>query len=90
LTVVETMTARLVGSALMGIGIESYLGRKASADVYHAMLNLKLIWSASAMFALVLSLFNGAPTAAWLFLGLFAGFFVVWAIYKWRLTNTLN
>ncbi len=84
-TEAEPVLTRLVGAALMGIGCESYLGRHASRDVYHAMLNLKLIWSASAVFSLILSLISGAPAVVWLFLGLFAGFFVVWAYYKRQL-----
>ena len=82
---IDPLTSRLVGAALMGIGIESFLGRNASKEVYQAMLNLKLIWSASAIFALTLSLFSEAPTIVWLIWGLFAGFFCVWAFYKRKL-----
>ena len=83
----EMITARMVGAALMGIGIESYLGRDASREVYDAMLNLKLIWSASVIFGLTLSLITGAPAITWLILVLFAAFFVIWVYYKLQLRD---
>ena len=43
-TTIDPATTRLVGAALLAIGIESYLGRNASAAVFEAMLNLKIIW----------------------------------------------
>ncbi|MDF1514937.1 MAG: hypothetical protein P1S60_14095 [Anaerolineae bacterium] len=86
--VVEPLTTRLVGAALMGIGIESYLGRNAAKEVYQAMLNLKLIWSASAVFALSMSIRAGAPAVTWLILRLFAFFFVVWAYYKLKMRTS--
>ena len=78
----ETITARLVGAALMGIGIESFLGRNASREVFDAMLNLKLIWSGSAILGLILSLFAGSAPVTWLFLSVFVIFFIVWARFK--------
>jgi hypothetical protein len=84
-TNVETTTARLVGAALMGIGIESFLGRNGSHEVYDAMLNLKLIWSGSAILGVILSLLGGVPPAIWLILGIFVIFFIVWARYKLKI-----
>ena len=78
----ETITARLVGAALMGIGIESFLGRNASREVFDAMLNLKLIWSGSAILGLILSLLAGSAPVTWLFLSVFVIFFIVWARFK--------
>jgi len=80
---VDPITSRVVGAALMGIGIESYLGRNASVEVFRAMLNLKLIWSSSAILGIGLGLWQGGPQAGWLFLGVFVIFWVVW-IYYWR------
>ena len=82
-TTVDPIATRLVGAALMGIGIESYLGRNASAEVFRAMLNLKVIWSTSAILGIALGLWQGGPQAGWLFLGVFVIFWFVW-IYYWR------
>ena len=51
-TTYDPLTSRLVGAALMGIGLESLLGRNASAETFRAMLNLKIIWASSALFAI--------------------------------------
>ena len=84
-TVTDPVMPRLVGAALLGIGTESLLGRNASVDVFRAMLNLKVIWAAGAVLAIGLGLANAAPPAAWLFLGIFAGFLAVWSYYWLRL-----
>ncbi len=84
---VDPITPRIVGAALMGIGIESWLGRHANLDVYRAMLNLKVIWSGSAIFGIALGLINGGPPAGWVFLGIFAVFCLVW-IYYWRMLKS--
>jgi len=44
-SVVDPITSRLVGAALLGIGVESLIGRNASSDVFKAMLNLKILWA---------------------------------------------
>jgi hypothetical protein len=81
----DPLTSRLVGAALMGIGLESLLGRNASAETFRALLNLKLIWASSAVLAIGLGLLDGAPAAAWLFLLIFALFLAVWVYYRLRL-----
>lgn len=81
--VVDPFTARLVGAALLGIGGVSLLVRDAGAETFRAMLDLKLIWSAAAVAGMVLTLWQGdAPPAGWLFVGIFALFFGVWAFYR--------
>ncbi|HSF80736.1 MAG TPA: hypothetical protein VLA49_05860 [Anaerolineales bacterium] len=79
---VDPITSRLVGAALMGIGVESLLGRKASLETYRAMLNLKIIWAASAVVGISLGLAAGGPPAAWVFLGIFAAFLGLWGYYR--------
>jgi hypothetical protein len=81
----DPLTSRLVGAALMGIGLESLLGRNASAETFRALLNLKLIWASSAVLAISLGLLDGAPAAGWLFLLTFAIFLTVWVYYRLRL-----
>jgi len=80
---IDPITSRVVGAALMGIGIESYLGRNASTEVFRAMLNLKVIWSSSAILGIGLGIWKGGSQTGWLFLGIFIVFWVVW-IYYWR------
>jgi hypothetical protein len=81
-TIVDPITPRLVGAALLGIGVESLLGRNASREVFKAMLNLKVLWAAGAVLGIALGLIADAPPSAWLFLVIFAGFLVVWAYYR--------
>lgn len=83
---VDPVTARLTGAALMGIGIQSFLGRNASRETYLDFLRLKLIWSGSAAIGIALSICEGAPVIAWLFLGLFGLFFFAWAYWYRRLS----
>ncbi len=79
---VDPVTSRLVGAALMGIGLQSLLGRNAGVETFRAMLNLKIIWSASATLGLGLGLLKGGPPAAWLFLVVFMAFLGLWVNYR--------
>lgn len=79
---IDPIASRVVGAALMGIGIESWLGRDASAEVYRAMLNLKVIWSSSAILGIGLGLWNGGASAGWVFLAVFFVFWLVWLYYR--------
>jgi len=81
-TTYDPLTSRLVGAALMGIGLESLLGRNASAETFRAMLNLKIIWASSAIFGIVAALIEGAPPITWAFLGIFVIFWIVWVYYR--------
>jgi hypothetical protein len=81
-TTYDPLMSRLVGAALMGIGLESLLGRSASAETFRAMLNLKVIWASSAIFAIAAAIFEGAPIMAWAFLGVFVVFWGVWVYYR--------
>lgn len=81
----DPIMTRLVGAALMGIGVESLLGRNASAATFRAMLNLKVIWASSALFAIGIGIAEGAASAAWLFLAIFFGFWCVWVYYRMKL-----
>lgn len=82
-TSIDPVSARLVGAALVAIGVESLLGRNASVESFRTMLRLKVIWSATATVGLWLSIVGGAPRFTWAFLFVFAGFFVVW-FTNWR------
>lgn len=84
----DPIMSRLVGAALMGIGIESLLGRNADAHTYRAMLNLKVIWASSALIAIGIGLAEGVAPIAWLFLGIFFIFWCVWVYYRLVLRTT--
>lgn len=74
--------ARLIGSALLAIGGTSFIIRYSeSVDVYKVMLALKLIWSGSAILAIVLSVNQQAPISLFAVLFIFIAFFVIWASY---------
>ena len=84
-TRIDPLATRLVGAALMGIGLESLLGRKGNVDVFRAMLNLKIIWSISAVIGLGLSMVGDGPAMGWVFLFIFAAFFCLWTYYRLNL-----
>jgi hypothetical protein len=78
----DPIMARLVGAALMGIGIESFLGRNADAHTYREMLNLKIIWASCALFAFGAGITEGAAPIAWVLMGIFGVFWVTWVYYR--------
>lgn len=84
-TVIDPLTTRLVGAALVGIGTESFLGRNGSLDSYRGMLRLKVLWSLSANLGIALSIVQGAPTVAWIFQSIFAFFSALWIFYATKL-----
>jgi hypothetical protein len=85
---IDPFTARLSAAALFGIGIASFLVRGAKIETYQSMLNLKIIWSSSAVFGIALSLIQGAqgsPWFAWGVLLIFAAFNGLWVFWRTRL-----
>lgn len=83
--VVDPITSRLVGAALLGIGGESLLGRNASKEVFLAMLNLKILWAAGAVIGIALGIAAGGPPLAWALLVIFTLFLGVWGYYRNKL-----
>ena len=81
-TTIDPFATRLVAAALMGIGIESLLGRNADADTYRAMLNLKIIWAGTAILGMGITLVTGGPPVGWLALAIFGVFILVWIRYR--------
>jgi hypothetical protein len=82
---VDPVSSRLVGAALLAIGVQSWRTRAAGAEVYRAMLGLKIIWSLGAIFALLMAIAQGAPAASSAFLAIFIAFSGVWIHYAVRL-----
>ncbi len=82
---VDPISTRLVAAALLAIGIESYLARNASIEVFRGMLRLKVIWSATAAIGLLWSQLTGGPPAGWGVFAIFGTFHAVWLVYWLRL-----
>jgi hypothetical protein len=94
-TCVDPAATRLVGAALLAIGAESLLMRRAGVEAYRVLLGLKVIWSLAACFALFGAIGAGAPPAAWALLGIFIVFAGVWVhhairLRQMRLADTLD
>jgi hypothetical protein len=83
--VYDPILSRLVGAALMGIGVESLLGRNTDVDTFRAMLNLKIIWASSALFAFGAGIAEGAASIVWVLMGIFFVFWCVWVYYRVKL-----
>lgn len=83
--VVDPMATRGVAAALVGIGTQSLLSRRAGAAVYRHMLSLKILWSSTAVLGFAWSALAGGPRAGWAFAAIFAGFDGLWTYWRWRL-----
>ena len=88
---VDPINARISASALMGIGIESWLSRDASIEVYRAMLSLKSIWSvcawASVLWVMVSTPSERTPWGGWVIFGIFLSFSGIWNAYRIKLSQ---
>ena len=85
---IDPFTARLAAAALFGIGIESYLARNAGLESFRNMLNLKIIWSSTAVIGITLSLIEGAqgrPWFSWAILVIFIIFNFLWVYWRRQL-----
>jgi len=88
-TVVDPITARLVGAALIGIGGASYFTRNKSKESYDILLTLKILWSIAAIITLIWSIVETQLMVLWPILIVFVIFSVTWIYYKSKL-NPLN
>ena len=87
---IDPVAARLVASALFGIGIESYLGRNSSSEAMKNMLNLKIIWSLSAIIGIAISIFEnnlGHLISVKIILAVFIVFNLLWIYWRIRLAR---
>jgi hypothetical protein len=82
---VDPLTSRLVGAALLGIGVESLFSRNASPETFLSLLRLKIIWASGAIFGMGLALIYGAPSAAWGFIAVFLVFLIAWIYFFTRI-----
>jgi hypothetical protein len=81
-SVIDPFTARLVGAALAGIGGASFLSRNEDVSVFRALLNLKIIWSITALIGMIVTLVSGAPQIGWGVVSLYLLFGIVWIRYR--------
>lgn len=87
---VDPIATRLVAAALFGIGIQSLIGRDEDAETFKALLNLKVVWSATATLGILWSQLEGGPPLGWGFAAVFAGFNIVWVRYRLLLRGTAS
>ncbi len=83
---IDPFATRIVAAALLGIGIESFLGRNANIQTYKSMLNLKIIWSGATIAGVGLSIYQNPQVSApiyWVLLTIFIAFHLLWV--WWRL-----
>jgi hypothetical protein len=66
-------------------GIQSLLGRDEGPEAFRALLNLKILWSATATIGLVWSQLEGGPPFGWAFVAIFGAFNALWTSYRLRL-----
>jgi hypothetical protein len=85
---VDPFASRIVAAALMGIGVESLLLRNAGGNVYRAMLDLKIIWSLTAIIGILITMLNDGPIFGWIFFGVFLLFGSVWLFYRFRFSSS--
>ena len=81
------LLARLVGAALVGIGGVSFIMHKKDISEYRAMLQLKLLWSGTAIVAIILSFKDTDTSVKWFLLEIFIVFFLVWGYYFKKLSK---
>ena len=87
---IDPVASRLVGAALLAIGVASLGTHRHGAAAYRAMLRLKVVWSLAAIFSLFAGIAQGAPPAAWAFLAIFIAFSGIWMSYAVRLRQIAN
>ena len=80
LVITQPVLAQLVGAALLGIGGASYFTK--TKEQFAIMLNLKIIWSVSAILILFYNAIIGAPLFIYLILLTFIIFSVTWIYYQ--------
>lgn len=85
-TVIDPVATRMVAAALVGIGTISLLVKNQTIEVFRALLSLKILWSATAIMGLSLSLAEGAPRSVWGLLIIFAGFCGLWSFYRVKIS----
>ena len=71
---------RVVGASLLGIGGASLFTK--TKEQFEVMLNLKIIWSVSAIAVILWSIIETGNLWLWLFLAIFVIFSIIWIYYR--------
>ena len=90
---IDPLVSRIVAAALFGIGIESFLCRNAGIVTFRNMLNLKIIWSGTAVLGTIISILlsPSVPSiAAWTILFTFLIFNIVWIYWRDRINRIIR
>tara|TARA_Y100000310_G_C20154837_1_gene566414 strand:- start:197 stop:577 length:381 start_codon:yes stop_codon:yes gene_type:complete len=87
ITITTSVTARLVGAALIGIGGASFFAKEKSIESFDILLTLKILWSSAAIVGLLISIFIGEARILLTIVFVFALFWCVWIYYKRRLKS---
>jgi hypothetical protein len=85
---IDPIASRLVAAALFAIGVESLLSTKAPLHTYVGLLNLKIIWSTTAVAGTAISLMvlgSEGPQLAWGIVGIFFVFAAIWTYWRIRI-----
>lgn len=83
----STVPARLLGAALFAIGAFSFLMRNTGVEAYRLFLSFKILWSATAIFTLLVALIAGAPAVTWLTVLIFVIFLAVWVSHQRKMNQ---
>lgn len=78
LQMTDTYMARIVGAALIAIGMTSAIVQDEGEEVFMVMLKLKMLWSGFAIVGMLFALAAGESQVLWIFIGIFAFFFHLW------------
>ena len=83
-TVVDPAMSRLVGAALLAIGVQAWRSRNAGLDVYRALLGLNVVWSAMVIVGMAVAIGHGAPSAAFVVMSASLALCGVWSHHAIR------
>lgn len=81
----DPATSRVVAAALVGIGTRSLLERNSSRQTFRSLLDLKILWSATAALGLGWTAATSGPAFVWVLFGIFVAFNGLWTYYRLQL-----
>jgi hypothetical protein len=82
--------ARVVAAALVGIGTQSLRDRNGSLPAFKSLLELKMLWSATAALGLVWSAIAIGNPMVWGFAVVFVAFNALWTYWRVRVGRLLR
>lgn len=77
----------MLGAGLLGMGGAIFLMRNKGIISYRTMLNIKIVWSFSAIFAILISLFLGGPWQIAILLAVFIVLVSTWVYYRQQMNT---